>query len=94
MTSDLDRKTRRAEHGQGESGSCKKRSRRPNSLVFKILTSTPLGLKILQADFVKPAPGAGFRDGGEGGTPEYPTVPEMEPMGIVRLDRLFANISC
>ena len=33
---------------------------RPRRLVFKILTSNPLGFKILQTHFVNPAPVAAF----------------------------------
>src|SRR5258708_22045199 len=38
-----------------------------NSFVLKILTSKPLGLKILRRLFANPAPSAAFRGWGEGG---------------------------
>jgi len=40
-----------------------------NSFIFKILTSKPLGLKILQTIFANPAPVAAFRGLAGGGYP-------------------------
>jgi hypothetical protein len=52
---------------KGGGGARRHPERGSNSFVVKILTSKPLGLKILQTIFVKPAPVAAFRGGqGEG----------------------------
>jgi hypothetical protein len=40
--------------------------KQPKSFVLNILTSKPLGLKILQSNFAKPAPVAAFERGREG----------------------------
>ena len=69
VTSDLDPKIQRADHRQGGGGARRKRERGSNSFVLKILTSKPLGLKILQTIFVNPAPVAAFGGVGGGGYP-------------------------
>lgn len=78
VTSDLDPKIQRADHRQGGGGAGRNRERGFNSFVLKILTSKPLGLKILQSIFANPAPVAAFRGVGEGGTPETCYFPEMD----------------
>src|SRR5437763_140461 len=69
VTSDLDPETRKAEDCQGESGRCTRCKRSRKCFVLKILTPNSLGLKILRSAFVKPAPGARFRDGRGRGVP-------------------------
>ena len=46
--------------------------------VIKILTSNPLGLKILQSIFVEPAPVKAFREGGGRGYPSHSTFSRNE----------------
>ena len=89
VTSDLDAKNQRADHRQGGGGAIGNRERGANSFVVKILTSKPLGLKILQTIFAKPAPVAAFRGVGAGGYPEIcyflpPCLRVSEPFGTAR----------
>jgi hypothetical protein len=49
-----------------------------NSFVVKILTSKPLGLKILQTLFAKPAPVKAFGGGGGGGMPQNARISQNE----------------
>jgi hypothetical protein len=70
VTSNLDPQIQKADDGQGGGGIRKNRGAALNSFVVKILTSKPLGLKILQGIFVEPAPVKAFRELGGGGTHE------------------------
>ena len=54
------------DHCQGESGKRKNAAFALKSFVLKILTSNPLGLKILRTLFAEPAPGAALRGWGRG----------------------------
>jgi hypothetical protein len=54
VTSNLDPEIQRADHRQGGGGIRRNRGADPNSFVVKILTSKPLGLKILQGIFAEP----------------------------------------
>ena len=49
--------------------------------VIKILTSNPLGLKILQSIFVEPAPVKAFREGGGRGTLAFNVFPKRNCRG-------------
>jgi len=66
VTSNLDHKSQEADHRQGGGGTRNHREKVRKSFIVKILTSKPLGLKILQTLFANPAPLAAFR-GWEGG---------------------------
>jgi hypothetical protein len=67
------------DHCQGESGKRKNAAFGLKSFVLKILTSNPLGLKILQTLFAEPAPSAALRGWGEGeGYPAEPGFSQME----------------
>ena len=76
VTSDLDPPHESADHGQGGGGIRAGPRKRPNSFVFKILTSNSFALKILPTLFAKPAPVKPFNGvGGRGGalaTPKFP----------------------
>jgi hypothetical protein len=79
VTSNLDLKIQRADHSRGGGGAGRNPERGSNSIVLKILTSKPLGLKILQTIFANPAPVAAFRGvGGEGDTPENHDFPKTD----------------
>jgi hypothetical protein len=69
VTPDLDPETQTADHRQGGGGARRNHELGPNPFVLKILTSKPLGLKILQTIFANPAPVAAFREGDGGGYP-------------------------
>jgi hypothetical protein len=69
VTPDLDPETQTADHRQGGGGARRNQELGPNPFVLKILTSKPLGLKILQTIFANPAPVAAFREGDGGGVP-------------------------
>ncbi|SRR6266567_789678 len=69
VTSELATRAKRAEHGQGGGGIRDFRRSSAKCFVVKILTSKPLGLKILQRLFAGSAPGKAFHGDGEGGTP-------------------------
>src|SRR5208283_5500940 len=56
VTSNLDLEIQKADHREGGSGTSSHAEKGRNSFVLKILTSKPLGLKILQAIFADPAP--------------------------------------
>lgn len=71
MTSNLDLEIQRADGCQGKGGIRETREQRANSFAVKILTSKPLGLKILQSIFAEPAPVKAFRGVG-GGVPSKP----------------------
>src|SRR5579864_8273576 len=71
VTSDLASRTERADHRQGGCDIFDSAEKCSKSFVIKILTSKPLGLKILQTLFANPAPVAAFQRGGGGG---YPSV--------------------
>jgi hypothetical protein len=74
VTSALDLNFQRADHRQGGSGINRNLGEASNSCLFKILTSNPYVLKILQSIFAEPAPVKAFRRGGGRGVPEktYP----------------------
>jgi hypothetical protein len=74
VTSNLDPKTQRADHRQGGSRARNRHDKGRNSFVLKILTSKPLGPKILQAIFANLAPVAAFR----GVYPETGAFPKMK----------------
>jgi hypothetical protein len=67
VTSNLDFKSQSADHRQGGGGRRQIRARGYKSFVFNILTSNPLGLKILQTIFANPALVKAFRGVEEGG---------------------------
>ena len=69
MTSDLDAEFRKADHRHGEWAKRKISESRCNSIAFKILTSNPYALKILQTIFAEPAPVKAFRGGWGRGVP-------------------------
>jgi hypothetical protein len=82
VTSNLDPQIQKADYGQGGGGIRKNRGAALNSFVIKILTSKPLGLKILQGIFVEPAPVKAFRELGGGGVPTKPAdFPKMKLPG-------------
>ena len=66
VTSDLARSLGNVDHCQGESGERKNAAFGLKSFVLKILSSNPLGLKILRTLFAEPAPVAAFERGREG----------------------------
>ena len=78
VTSALAPKIERADHGQGGGGGGEDSEKHRKSIVLKILTSNPLGLKILQTVFAEPAPVKAFRRCGEGGTPPSPPLSQNE----------------
>jgi len=78
VTSELATRAKRAEHGQGGGGIRDFRRSSAKCFVVKILTSKPLGLKILQRLFVKPAPDKAFRGGRGRG---YRSIPELSRNG-------------
>src|SRR5271167_4477354 len=74
VTSNLDLGIQTADYGQGGGGACRNLEPGSNSFVLKILTSKPLGLKILQTNFANPAPVKIFKGGGGGGYPRKPAL--------------------
>ena len=68
VTSNLALRRDEAENGHGGGGTRSDDKKARKSFVVKILTSKPLGLKILQTTLAEPAPVKAFR--GEGGTPK------------------------
>jgi hypothetical protein len=66
------------------------RLRGPKSLVFKILTSKLVAIRILQTLFVNPAPSKGFKDQGGGG---YPPKAPMSAKPKTRRTNYFAKKS-
>ena len=69
VTSDLAPAQKKADHRQGVSGTGIPLQEASKFFVIKILTSNPLGLKILQGIFAKPAPVKTFREGRGRGVP-------------------------
>jgi hypothetical protein len=69
MTSDLAPTQKKADHRQGVSGTWIPLQEASKFFVIRILTSNPLGLKILQSIFAEPAPVKAFRAGGGRGVP-------------------------
>jgi hypothetical protein len=78
VTSDLAINKKKADHGQGASGKNITREKATKFFASKILTSKPLGLKILQSIFAEPAPVKAFRGWGEGGYPLNPRFSRNE----------------
>ena len=74
VTANLDPGIQIADHCLGGGGARRNREPGHNSFVLKILTSNPLGLKILQTMFANPAPVAAFKGVGGGGYPLKPAV--------------------
>jgi hypothetical protein len=72
VTSNLDPQLQRADDGQGGGSIRRNREADPNFFVIKILTSNPLGPKILQGIFAEPAPVKAFKRVGGGGVPTKP----------------------
>ncbi|SPE22597.1 hypothetical protein SBA2_1000004 [Acidobacteriia bacterium SbA2] len=93
VTSNLDPRIQRADHGQGGGGARRNREPGSNSFVLKILTSKPLGLKILQTIFANPAPVAAFRGVGGGGVPletrGFPKTNSPKKRASALLTRIF-----
>ena len=78
VTSNLAPRRERADHRQGGSSKGTSAKKSPKSFVVKILTSKPLGLKILQTLFANPAPVAAFqRRWGRGGPLKPGRFPEL-----------------
>ena len=69
VTSELAPTQKKADHGQGVSGTGIPLQEASKFFVIKVLTSNPLGLKILQSIFAEPAPVKTFREGGGRGVP-------------------------
>jgi hypothetical protein len=79
VTSNLDLKIQKAHHGQGGGSLVNGCEKWPKSFAFKILTSKPLALNILQTIFAKAAPVKAFRGWGGGGVPQLSRrFPETE----------------
>jgi len=78
VTSALDLNFQRADHRQGGSGINRNLGEASNSCLFKILTSNPYVLKILQSIFAEPAPVKAFRRGGGRGYPKRRTLSRNE----------------
>jgi hypothetical protein len=67
VTSNLAIHKKKADHGQGVSGTSIPREKAHKFFVIKILTSNSLRLKILQSIFANPAPVKAFKRVGGGG---------------------------
>ncbi len=79
VTSDLAPSSEKVDHCQGGGGARDSRKKSTKSFVVKIVTSKPLGLKILQRLFANPAPVVPFPGVREGGTSVSVRFPEMKP---------------
>jgi hypothetical protein len=78
VTSNLALHKKKADHGQGVSGTSFPGENTHKFFVIKILTSNPLRLKILQSIFANPAPVKAFSGWGGGGTPLTQDVSQNE----------------
>ena len=81
VTSDLASREKEADHGQGGGGTERAPNKRRNFFFFKILTSNPYALNILQTLFAKPAPVKAFGGTRGGG---YPLEPLTFPKRTTR----------
>jgi hypothetical protein len=80
VTPNLASTGQRADDVQGGGGSNSDRDDGSKYFGIKILTSKPLGLKILQTIFANPAPVAAFRGGGGRGYPQNRGFPKMNSL--------------
>jgi hypothetical protein len=88
VTSNLDLKTKQAEHCQGDSGSPTTNPVAPKAFVLKILTLKPLALKILRTTFCKCRASHGFQEvSGRGVSTEFVVVPKTERRRIGAISR-------
>lgn len=75
VTSNLAMPSKRADHVPADGSIEREHEKARKSFVVKILTSNPLGLKILQGLFAEPAPVKAFKGGG---THEITGLPRNE----------------